>query len=142
MDNVKTGELIRSARKEKGLTQLELAQRLHISDRAVSKWERGLCAPDIALLEPMGEALGLSITELISGGRKSEEAEQAAIDAISYSKTEVSQKCKRSRMKLLVIGLIGAILGIAIFLAVSWYRGEFYILGRYPSPDGETGTTV
>jgi len=42
MDNVKTGELIRSARKEKGLTQLELAQRLHISDRAVSKWERGV----------------------------------------------------------------------------------------------------
>jgi len=41
-----------------------------------------------------------------------------------------------------VIGLIGAILGIAIFLAVSWYRGDLYILGRYPSPDGETVTTV
>ncbi|MBQ9733098.1 MAG: helix-turn-helix transcriptional regulator [Clostridia bacterium] len=38
MDNIKTGNLIREARKEKGLTQLELAERLHVSDRAVSKW--------------------------------------------------------------------------------------------------------
>ena len=53
MDNIKTGNLIREARKEKGLTQLELAERLHVSDRAVSKWERGLNYPDMAMLEPL-----------------------------------------------------------------------------------------
>lgn len=67
MDNIKTGALIRERRKEKGLTQRELAERLHVTDRAVSKWERGLCSPDIALLEPLSEALDLSVLELISG---------------------------------------------------------------------------
>lgn len=43
MDNIKTGALIRERRKEKGLTQRELAERLHVTDRAVSKWERGVC---------------------------------------------------------------------------------------------------
>ena len=52
MDNQKTGALIRERRKQKQLTQQQLAQRLHVTDRAVSKWERGLCAPDIATLEP------------------------------------------------------------------------------------------
>ena len=58
MDNMKTGQLIRDLRKEKGMTQKELADKLHITDRAVSKWERGLCAPEISLLEPLAEALG------------------------------------------------------------------------------------
>ena len=64
MDPVKTGTLIRALRKERNMTQKDLAERLHITDRAVSKWERGLCAPDISLLEPLAEALGVSILEL------------------------------------------------------------------------------
>ena len=87
MDNIKTGALIRERRKEKGLTQRELAERLHVTDRAVSKWERGLCAPDIALLEPLSEALDLSVLELISGERvRTEEPEakaEAAASALS-----------------------------------------------------------
>ena len=51
MDREKTGALIAAARKERGLTQKELAERLHISDRAVSKWERGVGFPDVSLLE-------------------------------------------------------------------------------------------
>lgn len=58
MDNGKTGALIKKLRKEKGMTQKELADQLHITDRAVSKWERGLCAPDLSLLEPLAAALG------------------------------------------------------------------------------------
>ena len=53
MDAIKTGTLIAQARREKGMTQKELADRLHITDRAVSKWERGLCAPDLSTLEPL-----------------------------------------------------------------------------------------
>ena len=51
MDNLQTGAFIRELRKEQGMTQKELASRLHITDRAVSKWERGLCAPDLSMLE-------------------------------------------------------------------------------------------
>ena len=64
MDPVKTGTLIRALRKERNMTQKDLAERLHITDRAVSKWERGLCAPDISLLESLAETLGVSILEL------------------------------------------------------------------------------
>ncbi len=67
MDNTKTGGLIRELRKEKNLTQKDLANKLHITDRAVSKWERGMCAHDISLSEPLSEELGVTILELVSG---------------------------------------------------------------------------
>lgn len=69
IDNKKFGMLLTQLRKEQGMTQKELAEKLHISDKAVSKWERGLSLPDIALLQPMGELLGVSVTELLSGQR-------------------------------------------------------------------------
>lgn len=143
MDNTKTGNLIREARKEKSLTQLELAGKLHVSDRAVSKWERGLCAPDIALLEPLGEALGLTVTELISGERNfAPDPETAVKDTISYSRAEIKQRSKTARRKIIAIGLTAAILAAAVCLGFMWYKGFFYIIGRYPSPDGNTLTTV
>lgn len=143
MDNIKTGNLIKEARKEKGLTQKELAEALHITDRAVSKWERGLCAPDIALLEPLGEALSLSVTEIISGERHSEpDAETAVRETISYSSAEIRQRTRDARTKIIIIGLIAAMLAAAVCLGIMWYKGLFYIIGRYPSPDGSTVTTV
>ena len=72
MDVVKTGALIAQARKEKELTQKALAEQLHVSVQAVSKWERGLSCPDIGLLEPLAEALNLTVTELLSGRRGEE----------------------------------------------------------------------
>ena len=70
MDNLKTGAFIKSCRKEKKMTQKELADRLHVTDRAVSKWERGLSAPDIALLEPLASVLGVIPLWNCSRGRE------------------------------------------------------------------------
>ena len=67
MDNQKTGALIRQLRTGRGMTQKDLARQLAVTDRAVSKWERGLCAPDIALLEPLAAALGCPIEALLRG---------------------------------------------------------------------------
>lgn len=67
IDNEKFGMFLVQLRKESGMTQKELAEKLYVSDKAVSKWERGLSLPDIALLQPMGELLGVSVTELLSG---------------------------------------------------------------------------
>ncbi len=61
------GEIIRKKREEKGLTQARLAQTLGVTAKAVSKWETGAGLPDVALLEPLSAALGLSVTELFSG---------------------------------------------------------------------------
>ena len=65
IDKVKFGEFVSSLRKKKGMTQKELAGQLYISDKAVSKWERGLSVPDITLLVPLAEILGVSVTELL-----------------------------------------------------------------------------
>ncbi|MBE6752859.1 MAG: helix-turn-helix domain-containing protein [Ruminococcaceae bacterium] len=67
MDNQKTGELIRHLRTALGLTQLQLAERLGVSDKAVSKWERGLGCPDVVLMPELAEVLGISIDTLLDG---------------------------------------------------------------------------
>lgn len=67
MDRYVTGDVIRTLRERKGLTQEELAQRLYVSGKAVSKWETGKGYPDISLLEPLSRALGISVIELLSG---------------------------------------------------------------------------
>lgn len=69
MDIKKTGALIAQTRRELGMTQKELAQRLSVSDRAVSKWERGAGFPDVSLLEPLSQALSLTAAELLRGER-------------------------------------------------------------------------
>lgn len=67
MDQYVTGEAIRTLREKSGYTQAELAQKICVSDKTVSKWETGKGYPDISLLEPLAAALKVSITELLSG---------------------------------------------------------------------------
>lgn len=72
MELEKTGVLIAQARKERNLTQREVADALHVTVQAVSKWERGLSFPDVHLLEPLSEVLGLTVADLLSGERRKE----------------------------------------------------------------------
>ena len=65
MNKERLGSFIGDCRRELGLTQRELAERLHVTDKAVSKWERGLSYPDVTLLEPLAAALGLGVEELM-----------------------------------------------------------------------------
>lgn len=67
MDNYVTGALIKKLREAKHLTQEELADKVCVSGKAISKWETGRGFPDIGLLEPLAKALGISVVELLSG---------------------------------------------------------------------------
>ncbi|MBQ3401013.1 MAG: helix-turn-helix domain-containing protein [Lachnospiraceae bacterium] len=67
MDRYVTGAVIRSLRERNHLTQDELASKIHVSGKAVSKWETGQGFPDVSLLEPLAEALHISVIELLSG---------------------------------------------------------------------------
>ncbi|MPM68963.1 hypothetical protein SDC9_115900 [bioreactor metagenome] len=67
MDCQKVGGIILALRKENGFTQKELADKLGVSDKAVSKWERGLGCPDISLLSTLSDTLGVNISEMLSG---------------------------------------------------------------------------
>lgn len=69
MDAKKLGQFIAELRKEKGMTQAELASKLHVTDKAVSKWERGLGLPDINSIEPLADALGISVAEVMQAKR-------------------------------------------------------------------------
>lgn len=69
MNTENIGKLIRELRKEKGWTQKELASKLHVTDKAVSKWERGKSMPDSSIMQDICEELGIRITELLSGER-------------------------------------------------------------------------
>ena len=68
MDSYVTGATIKSIREARGLTQAELAGKIDVSSKTVSKWETGKGLPDISLLEPLSAALGVSVMELMSGG--------------------------------------------------------------------------
>ncbi|MDD7289592.1 MAG: helix-turn-helix domain-containing protein [Clostridiales bacterium] len=67
MDTTKIGELICTLRKEKGLTQVQLAERLNVSDKAVSKWERGLGCPDVSLLARLSQVFAVDLEKLLAG---------------------------------------------------------------------------
>ena len=95
IDKQKIGTFVAALRKEKGYTQKDLAQKLYISDKAISKWETGVSIPDVALLIPLSEALGVSVTELLKCQRlqvsepmNSAQVEDLVKTAIAYSEEQ------------------------------------------------------
>ena len=96
MDQEKIGKFIATLRKEKGLTQQELAEKLGITKNAVSKWERGLGLMDMSLLKPLSEILDVSVTEILNGERFSKEeintqSEKVLISTLDYSSKEIKK---------------------------------------------------
>ena len=67
MNQYVTGAMIKRLREERGLTQLQLGEKISVSDKTVSKWETGKGYPDISLIEPIAEAFGISVSEVLSG---------------------------------------------------------------------------
>lgn len=92
MDAEKFGAFIAAARKEKNMTQKALAEKLHVTDKAVSRWERGLGFPDIHTIEPLAEALGVSLLELLHAER-----ETAAPDAGADARRRMRSASSRRR---------------------------------------------
>lgn len=85
MDAQKCGSFIGEMRKERGMTQAELAEKLHVTDKAVSRWERGIGFPDIHTLEPLAAALGVSLVELMQAEKAPEATvtKEAASEAVA-----------------------------------------------------------
>ena len=118
MDAKKVGEHIAALRKEKGLTQLELAGKLHVTDKAVSRWERGVGLPDIQTIEPLAQTLGVDVLEIMRGETLLPQQESAAAVDETQAYVRASEKLRRQEGKVLLWGLgIGA-LGLLFFLAM------------------------
>ena len=138
MDKEKTGAFISRIRKEKKLTQKELAEQLHVTDKAVSKWERGMSYPDISLLESIAQILEVSVLELLEGERISndapiekEEAQQLLSQSISISDDEITRKHIRSKSLILFSTLVIMLL-VSIMLNIR----------NYEKGDGKTTLSV
>lgn len=112
LDNIQFGHFVAQLRKEQNLTQKELAERLHVTDKAVSKWETGKGFPDLKLLEPLAQVLNVSLVELLQGERTpsptltKEEAGQAAVQAMEQSQKNTARRyLKLFRWLLTGIGI-------------------------------------
>ena len=90
MEAKEFGRFIAGMRKEKKMTQAELAEKIHVTDKAVSRWERGLGFPDIQTIEPLAQALGISVLELMRSERQ-EKAKEEAAPEIQYTQKEVAE---------------------------------------------------
>lgn len=95
MDAKKFGTFIATLRKENNMTQVELAQKLQVTDKAVSKWERGLGFPDINTIEPLADALGISVLEIMRSERIAET--EITQDTASAALTDIFEFVKLQR---------------------------------------------
>ena len=109
MDQIKVGAFLKDLRKETGITQEQLAEKLGVSGRTISRWETGKNMPDISLLVEIAEFFDVSIPEIIKGERKSEnmknETKEVAETMSDYAKAEKEQLIKSFR-NMSIIGLI------------------------------------
>ena len=125
MNAQKTGELIAQQRKELGLTQKQLAERLYLSDRTVSKWERGAGFPDVAILGALADALQLSVVDLLQGEKSLPECAELSVRDAIFS---VYRQTKRKLLKnfATIIASIGlSIFCICFFWMILEYNGFF-----------------
>ena len=117
MDLKKIGSFLKELRKEKGITQEELAEMLYVSGRTVSRWETGTNMPDISLLVDIAEIFDVSIPEIINGERKNEimekEVKETVLKLTDYSEV-MNQKIKGRLFVLTVIAIIGMIAFVII----------------------------
>lgn len=122
MNQIKIGEFISSQRKLKNLTQMALAEKLNITDRAVSKWERGKSLPDVALMIPLCKILDITVNELLCGEKNTMENESKMDEKLllEFAK-ELEQKNKTiwtSMWVIMIVSITAMISGI--FLAKSF----------------------
>ena len=131
MDSNKMGAFIAQVRKERELTQLELAQKINVTDKAVSKWERGVGFPDIKIIEALAEALGVSVSELMNGERMENAVRDSESDNISNDDILTENKKYAGKIvnfRTYIIVLAAVVLSLSIFLLDSGgFDGAFFV---------------
>lgn len=134
MDQIKIGAFLKELRKEKNLTQEQLAEKLNVSGRTISRWETGSNMPDISLAVELSEFYQVSIPEIINGERKSEkmnqETKEIALKMAEYSNHEVKAKAKHIISILMVtFGIFIIISALAIIPSDSSWGAIYSIFG-------------
>lgn len=128
-----TGKLIAELRKEKGLTQKQLAERLHVTDKAVSKWERGLNFPDLMLLDSLSAELGATVVQLL-------DIEDKSTEDVARSMADLAQQERNLIVREIVRrGWLTVILGLLSLFAAIYASHVLADYGVYGLPQAATG---
>lgn len=134
MDQVKIGKFIAELRKGKNMTQQQLGDKIGVSFKTISKWETGNGMPELSLLKPLSEELGITLNELLSGERIEKEyyqenMEENIINTIDYSNKKIEDEHKKISIILMILGTIISISALTIFEKESSWCSIYSIIG-------------
>ena len=102
MNQEKIGNFIAECRQEKKMSQTELANKIGVTNKAISKWENGRCLPDVSLFNPLCKELDISVNELLNGAKDPQE-DKAIIEYVKYEK-------KKSKKKIITLTIVSLLL--------------------------------
>lgn len=133
MNQEKIGKFIASVRKEKNITQNELAEKLGVSDRTIGNWENGRNMPDVSLFKPLCENLDIALNDLLSGEKVSdncyhERLEENIINAIDYSNKKIEKNNNVIAFIFIILCILSSFTVISIFPSESSWGSIFSIL--------------
>ena len=146
MEPEQFGKLLATRRKELGMTQARLGEKLHLTAKTISKWECGHGFPDISSIIPLAEALEISIAQLMMVEEQSEKEElqneiiqESIKNTVSLAENEVTKKTKKRSISVISIIVLLVIEGIGIFIPsqehiIKSFSGSFYDNQRTVSP--------
>ena len=112
MNQIKTGNYIAGLRKEKNMTQRELAERINVSDKTISKWETGKSMPDLDCIGKLCETLGVSVNEIISGESLSADDYSRKAEETIMTLMEENEKNKKGNMAMMIVRIVMLIIAI------------------------------
>ena len=134
MNQEKIGKFIAKCRKDKKMTQSELAEKLGVTDKSVGNWENGRNMPDLVLFKPLCNELGITINDLMSGevidkDKYQEKFEENIVNTIDYSTKKINKYGNVIGLLLVIFGLFISMSAIMIFQSESSWGSIYSVLG-------------
>ena len=144
MEAKQFGQFIAGIRKEKKMTQAELAEKIHVTDKAVSRWERGLGFPDIQTLEPLAQVLGISVLELMRSEKKKPTGDMDTTET-QYTQKEVAEMLqnaddiskqlkKQDKNANIIAGILVIGVGVSLSMTVFFNIEQIVVAGDADQP--------
>mgnify|MGYP002674480642 FL=1 len=121
MDQIMIGRFIAEERKRKGYTQKILSEKLGISDKTISKWERGNGFPEVSLLIPLCSELDITVNELLSGERVSEEQYRKKAEENMVNLVKEAQENKKKIILSIMVGILTIIAAVPLFIVAGMF---------------------
>ena len=136
MDTKKIGAFIAFNRKKKGYTQEQLAEKLGVTNKTISRWENGHYMPDLSLLEPLSKELDITLNELLAGEEIVKEevveySEQNLIQTIDYTDKKIKDEHKKISLFIIGLGIFTSLCAFTVFPSESSWGSIYSMIGLF-----------